>query len=175
MSWDHDDAIRNMLRRTTLVEVDDSGPYQTMRVKGLAGEELRGVTRAQNYGFTSTPPVGAEGILASLGGRSDRAMLLGIEHPGYRPKALGPGATAIYDQFGSVVSMVEANMRIVHATAMTIKAGPTTISIDASGVTIDGPVRFTGPSVRHNGKNIGQDHTHTGVTPGSGSSSVPNA
>ena len=38
---------------------------------------------------------------------------------------------------------------------------------------ISGGVHFKGPSVRHNAKNIGDTHIHSGVEPGSATSSVP--
>ena len=38
---------------------------------------------------------------------------------------------------------------------------------------MQGGVHFKGPFVRHNAKNIGDEHTHTGVMPGGGNSSVP--
>lgn len=38
---------------------------------------------------------------------------------------------------------------------------------------VNGGVHFKGPFVRHNAKNIGDDHAHTGVQPGGGNSSVP--
>lgn len=175
MFYEHDDAIRNMLRRVTLVEVDDSGPQQKMVVRGLAGEELRGVVRVQPYGFTSNPPAGAEGLLVALGGRSDRAMLLGVEHPDFRQKSLGEKSTALYDAAGNIVSIVQGNIRIKHASSISIEAGPTTITIDGSGMTVTGPVQFNGPSVRHNSKNIGDTHTHSGIQPGGANTAVPNA
>jgi phage baseplate assembly protein V len=166
---EHDDAIRSMLRRATLIDTDDAGKQQKMRVKGLAGEELKDVVRVQPYGFTSHPPAGSEGLIASLGGRSDRAMLLGVEHPQHRPAGLGPGSTAIYDQHGNIVSLVQANLRIKHSTEIVIEVGGTKITLSAAGVQIDGP------SVKHNAKNIGDTHTHGGIVVGSADTAVPNA
>lgn len=167
MSWDTADAVRNMLRRARLVETYDSAGQQTMRVVGLAGEELDKVVRLQPYGFTSHPPAGSEGLIASLGGRSDRAMLLGIEHPKYRPGGLGPGSVAIYDQHENVVSLVESNLRIKHASRIEIAVGDTKIVITAGGVQIDGP------SLKHNAKNVGDSHIHGGVIPGGGNTAAP--
>ena len=104
--FEHADAIRNMLRRGTVVEVDDSGGQQRLRVRGLAGEELADILRVQSHGLTSTPMPGAVGIIAALGGRSDRAVLLGLESEAYRPRNLNPGGTAIYDAQGKVLKFV---------------------------------------------------------------------
>lgn len=131
MSWEHSDAIRNMLRRVSLVDLDDSGPQQHMRLKGVAGEELKKIVRVQPYGFTSNPPAGAEGLLVSLGGRSDRAMVIGVEHPGKRPTGLGDGAAAIYGPDGSILKMVTQSVTldaggkdvvITNAKTVTVKA-----------------------------------------------------
>lgn len=136
--WEHDDAIRNMLRRGTLVDTNDDGEQQTMTFRGMAGEELKKVVRVQPYGFTSHPPAGSEGLIASLGGRSDRAMLLGVEHPKYRQKSLGPGSVALYDQHGNIVSTVEANMRIKHSTEIVIECGSSKIVLKPGEITITG-------------------------------------
>jgi hypothetical protein len=39
---------------------------------------------------------------------------------------------------------------------------------------ISGNVEITGSVLTHNGKDIGSTHTHGGVQPGGGSTSVPN-
>lgn len=43
-----------------------------------------------------------------------------------------------------------------------------------SGVAITGPISHTGGSITSNGKNIGSDHTHSGVEPGGGNTGGPN-
>lgn len=168
MSYEHDDAIRSMMRRVTLIETDDTGPQQTMRVRGFAGEELKDVVRIQPYGFTSHPPAGSEGLLLALGGRSDRAMVIGVEHPKSRPGSLGPGSQAIYDQNGNIVSIVQGNIRIKHASQIVLEGGGTKVTIGADGVLIEGV------AVRHNALNIGDSHTHSGIMPGAANTAVPN-
>jgi phage baseplate assembly protein V len=168
MSDESDAAIKNMLRRATLVEVDDAKGQQRVRVKGLSGEELRDVYRYQTHGFTSTPVVGAVGLIANLGGRSDRAVLLGLESEDLRPKNIGVGGSAIYDHTGNIVSVVQPRTRIIHSTEIVIQAGGTTLTINAAGLIING-IR-----VEHDGKDIGKTHTHSGVTPGGANTNVPN-
>jgi phage baseplate assembly protein V len=168
MSDESDAAIKNMLRRATLVEVDDSGTQQKMRLKGVSGEELREVVRIQPYGFTSHPPAGSEGLLMNLGGRSDRAVVIGVEHPQSRPKGLGAGSQAIYDQHGNIVSLVQGKANFKHTTEIVLEAGGTTLTINAAGVTI------TGARVEHDGKNIGKTHTHSGIVRGGANTDPPN-
>src|SRR6266705_2115064 len=91
------DAIRAMIRRATLLAIDDSESQQRLKLRGLKSEQLDKVVRVQDFGFHSSPPDGAEGLLLALGGRSDRAMALGFEHKAHRPKNRPAGSTAIYD------------------------------------------------------------------------------
>jgi len=50
---------------------------------------------------------------------------------------------------------------------------PTKVSVQAPEVDIAGVVKITGAALTHNGVNVGATHTHTGVTPGSGSTGLP--
>jgi hypothetical protein len=42
-----------------------------------------------------------------------------------------------------------------------------------SGASVEGPVTITGGTVTHNGKNIGSDHSHSGVSTGGGTTGAP--
>lgn len=60
-----------------------------------------------------------------------------------------------------------------------LSAGGSSFTIGGGGATSTGPIRgqdgleVTGGVFTHDGKNVGKDHTHTGVQPGSGLSSIP--
>ena len=103
---EHAAAIRGALRRVAIVEVDDSGSQQRLRLSGLKSEEFRNVVRAHDFGFASNPPKGAEGLLLPQGGASNRAWAMGFEHKDYRQKDLPTGAVALYDHNGNVIKMV---------------------------------------------------------------------
>ena len=177
-----DDQVRTMIRRVTLEQVYDEEGQQRMKVRGLASETLDKVVRVQPYGFTSNPPKGSTGLLLALGGRADRAMLLGIEKDDLRPKAQTPGHVAIYDGDGQIVSLVEQTIRIKGASeiraevgsatitqngsSVVIAAGGTTVTIDESGVTVQGTFAAAGGQFTHNGHDVGSAHRHTSVTAG---------
>lgn len=163
------DAVRTMIRRVTLSEVDDSGAQQKMKLRGYAGEELDEVVRAQPFGFSSNPPAGAEGILVQLGGRADRAMVIGVEHPDHRPKAGKAGASIQYDAHGNSILCDEDGVTVTGAVKITLKVGGTTFAIS------DGAVDIQGGTLKHNGKNIGSTHTHSGVQSGPSNTGAPNA
>lgn len=167
--WDElADAVRTMIRRVSLSSVDDSGAQQKMTLKGLKGESLKDVVRVQPFGFSSNPPEGAEGILLSLGGRSDRGMVLGVEHPDHRPKSKKAGASIQYDAHGNSVLCDEDGITVEGPTTIKLKVGGTTFVIS------DGSVDIQGGTLKHNGKNIGSTHTHTGVQSGASNTGTPN-
>ena len=53
--WEHDDAIRSMIRRFQVLNVDDSGTQQILDLAGLYGEKPKRVLRVLPHGFTSNP------------------------------------------------------------------------------------------------------------------------
>ncbi|HQF31659.1 MAG TPA: phage baseplate assembly protein [Hyphomicrobiales bacterium] len=92
-----------MLRRATLEALADDGAHQLVDLRGLVGDKPRGVHRIQSFGLSAVPPAGAHGIIADLGGRSDRAVLLGLEHADHRPRQTPPGGTVLYDAHGKAL------------------------------------------------------------------------
>lgn len=58
------------------------------------------------------------------------------------------------------------------AGTLTLKL-PAGLTIEAGSVSIKGPVAIEGASLMHNGKNVGDTHVHTGVTPGPANTGPP--
>lgn len=48
-----------------------------------------------------------------------------------------------------------------------------TVTIASGKLIVEGDIEFKGNSVKHNGKEIGDTHKHTGVVPGGGLTGVP--
>jgi phage gp45-like len=103
------DGVIAGLRRAQLIATDDSGTQQKVNVSGLASEQLTKLVRAMPHGFGSNAPIGSDGILISLGGRSDRALILGLEHKDYRQRNLPVGTAVLYDDKGNIVFVKGAN------------------------------------------------------------------
>lgn len=120
MDYGATDNLRAMLRRATILEVDDAGTQQRVRLRGLKGEEFSAVYRAQPHGLSSVPQAGAEAVLLALGGRSDRVVMLGGESGGLRPTSLPAGATALYGAHGELVSLVQREVRVVGETVRVV-------------------------------------------------------
>lgn len=105
MSWEHDDALRSMIRRGRLLKLDDSGTQQKVDLGGYKNERPKEIVRVQQHGISSYPRKDAEGVMLQLGGRSDRTVFIGGEHKDDRPKDLKEGNAVLYDNEGNVVWM----------------------------------------------------------------------
>lgn len=104
MTQDLHDAVRSMFRRAQFDAVhDDDAAQQFVSGRGLVRDHLTRVQRAQDFGFSSSPMAGSEGFVLALGGRSDRAIALGINDPKTRQKGLRPGTSVLYDAKGNVI------------------------------------------------------------------------
>jgi phage gp45-like len=156
-----------MIRRVRLLESDDTGTQQKLKVRGLRSDEPADVVSLERWGETGVAPANAEGIMLSLGGRSDRAFILGLAHQDHRPKNTEAGGKVFYDANGSKITMIKGSTTIEHASQIVLKVGGCTLTISASGFA------FTGGTITHDGHLIDKTHVHTGVTPGGGLSSIP--
>ena len=111
-----------MIRRGILESIDATGSQHKATLTGLAGEKLFDVPRIKEFGFSSSPPAGAMAQILALYGRSDNAMVIGLDHKDHGPRDLGAGHTALYDAYGNVVSLVQAKIRIVSSAVVEIVA-----------------------------------------------------
>ena len=117
------ESVLGHLRRVSVVKVDDSGAQQRVDLTGLASDAPKQIVRVQSHGFSSNPPKGSEGLLVSLGGRSDRAMVLGLEDPKTRQTGLPAGTSVLYEDKGNVVFVKGASGIQISA-----KTGDVTVS-----------------------------------------------
>lgn len=158
------------LFRAEHVDADDRGDLQTVTLLGQHGETLKKVHRVQPFGFHSNIPKGSHGFGLQFGdGQSGRLLnaYLGGEHEKHRPRDREVGSTILYDQNGSAISLVEKEMRYVHAKQAVHVVGGCTLTHTKDGFA------FKGGRVTHDGRSIGSDHTHEGVQGGAGRSGAP--
>ena len=157
---------RSQLLRALLTTVDDSGPQQFVAVTGLTGQTIGQAVRSQHFGLTSVPPAGAEGLMLALGGGHDRHHALGLEHPKYRPINTPSGGTVLYDAYGDAVSIVQANLKIVHGSQIVLQVGGCSLTITSSGFA------YAGGTITHDGHAIDKTHKHVN-SGGAGLSGIP--
>lgn len=88
--------VRLMISRAILAGINDGVGIQLVQVKLLDGEVRDGVERMQNYGYTSVPLPGAEGVMACVSGDRDHGIVIVMDDRRYRIKGLQPGEVAVY-------------------------------------------------------------------------------
>jgi phage baseplate assembly protein gpV len=80
-------------------------------------------------------------------------------------------------QSGELVLQTQAGVVIkadkTGALSITLNNQALTINSGSGQITITGPVAIVGPSLTHNGHDVGSTHEHTGVIPGAGTTGPP--
>jgi phage baseplate assembly protein V len=138
-------ALSNRLRlvvgRCTIHRANDASKVQTVQVELLKDEVRDGIERYQNYGFTSVPLPGMEGVAVFVGGDRSNGVVLAIGDRLYRLRDLQPGETAMYDDLGQKVHLTRAGI---------IAATPLNATVSADGdidLTAGGKLRLVAPNI----------------------------
>lgn len=149
--------MRGAFRQGTVAEVDPGAG--TVRLK--FGENEHGqflsapIPYAQTAGavkFHNPPSEGQQMMAMSPGGdlRQAVAMPLGFSEGNASPSGAGDQHVMT---FGSVTMQLSGD-------GLSVSVGGVSVLIDGSGFHV------TGGGVDHNGTDIGETHTHSGITPG---------
>ena len=93
-----------MIGRAIIELVNDSQGIQATQVS-LRGETQDDVPHLQQYGFTSHPLPGAEGVVLSLAANSSNTVIIAVDDRRFRLKSLQEGEVAIYDDQGSYIHL----------------------------------------------------------------------
>lgn len=137
------DQIRNAAAtRVTLNMTKDTTKMQESQISGLDGEDFPEVERFQNYGFTSNPPAGAEGIAVPVGGDRSHLAVLAIDDRGSRLKGLAPGEVAVYHGNGDFLRFNEGN-KVAFETKESVFDSKTKSEFKAPQVDLKGNVTAT--------------------------------
>jgi len=146
------DRIMNAIARGVLLQIDDSKKLQSLQLSLFAGEIKDQVERFQNYGFTSHPFEGAEGVCLFPQGNRDHGIVICVDDRRFRLKALEKGEVAIYTDEGDKIHLkrnkeieVLTNKLTVNA-ANEVEVNTQVANVNASSsVTVDSPIStFTG-------------------------------
>ncbi|WP_055135555.1 phage baseplate assembly protein V [Pseudomonas corrugata] len=159
--------VMMMFSRGVLRGVNDSNGRQQLQVELLKNELRDGVEHMQNYGFTSHP-TGGDVAVAFIGGNREQGIVLVVDDRRYRIP-LQAGEVAIYDDQGNKVELLREMIKVtavqhVEVVAPTIKL--------VGNLDVVGNITSIG-TVTNNGKNIGSNHQHGGVTIGGSNSGAP--
>jgi phage gp45-like len=155
--------VRLMISRAVLAAVNDAGGIQLVQVKLLDSEVRDGVERLQNYGFTSVPKAGAEGLMACISGDRDHGIVVAMDDRRFRLKGLQAGEVALYTDEGDKIVLKRG--RIIQFTA------GTRLEVNSPLATFSGDVQVTG-DVTAGGISL-KMHTHGGVQTGGSNTGGP--
>lgn len=104
--------LKLMVGRCILQVFNDAGYIQTAQTSVLADEDHDDVERIQQYGYTSVPLNGAEGVVIFVGGNRDHGLVIATEDRRYRLRGLAGGEVAIYDDQGQKVHLTRGGIVI---------------------------------------------------------------
>lgn len=161
------------IARATIKSVNDKTKLREMDVEALQGEKLPGVEHFESYGLSAVPVASdgsgkAEAIIAFVGGSRSHPVVVAWGDRRSRPKDRQPGDVTLYHSNGSEIHLTSGGVNINSAgNPITVKAGACTFTFSDAGLEI------TGGTIKHNGKDIGDTHTHTGVEPGPANTGPP--
>lgn len=155
--------MRQMCMRVVVALVDDAPKLQQVQVKGLSEQDRDQVERWQNYGFTSVPFPGAEGVAVAIGGSSDHLAVLVVEDRRYRITADKPGEVRLYDDQGQSVHLSRDGIVVRGAGLPMVFEDTPSITFKASQ-----KVRFETPRVEATQLLTSMQYTMGGVTGGVG-------
>jgi phage baseplate assembly protein V len=162
--------LRGMVVRCIVGLVSDAAKLQGMQITLMAGQGADDVERFQNYGHSSVPLPGAEGIALAVGGSRAHTVVIAVDDRRFRLVGLAPGEVALYDDLGHKVHFTRNGIVIDGAGQMVKMVNLTKLRVEA-------PIESTG-SIKDNcdsadGRTMEQmrlfeeSHTHTSAPPGS--------
>jgi hypothetical protein len=106
------------------------------------------------------PVVGQSMTMLAPGGDWRQAVAISLSASDSNPSPSGAADQNVIT-FGSVTITLQGS-------GLVIEAGGCTVTISGDGLSVDGGM------VRHNGTDIGDTHTHSGITPGPANTGPPN-
>ncbi len=182
--------MANLIRVGRIAELDSENARVRVAVAGLNTDWLPwSVVRAGKTRHWSPPQVDEQVIIASPYGDMGQAVVMGslYQDDSPAPSTSKDQETTTYPDGASVDHNSDTHVTTVSLNAagtLNASVGASTISMDtgrillsSNGCTLEvsaAGVIVNGVALTHNGKNVGDTHTHGGVMAGPASTSVPN-
>lgn len=163
--------VRLMVGRAILAAIGDGGPIQTAQARLLADETHDDMERVQEYGFTSVPLPGAEGVVVFVGGNRDHGLIIATDDRRYRLKGLQGGEVALYtDEGDSIIfkrsHVIEVSTQTLNVTAATVVNFTTPIVNMSGDLNVAGDIVAQGDISDHGNESmlgmrqVYNSHTH---------------
>lgn len=155
------DAVARLYRRLMMLVgrgrikvVDDTQTVQFLQIQ-LGSDEIRDKTpRLAEYGFTSSPPPGSDGVAVFLTGDRSDGIVIATGNQQFRPTGLQPGDSAMHNNTGNIIKITASGIQII------------------GNVTVTGTITATGEITAKSTHTV-SNHTHGGVQTGSGNTGLP--
>lgn len=136
-------AIARRAARVVARLVNDAAKMQLLQIGIYADETSDKVERFQNYGFTSVPLAGAEGIIVWLGSGSDHPVCVAMDDRRYRKRNMAPGESAMHNHVGDYIHIkADGTIEVVASTKVKVTAPD--VDLIATTVTISGNLVVNG-------------------------------
>lgn len=97
--------VRGMVGRAVVNLVNDATRLQALQVTMMSDQVADDVERFQQYGLTSVPKPGAEGIALAVGGSTAHTVVISVDDRRFRLTGLTSGEVALYDDLGHKVHL----------------------------------------------------------------------
>lgn len=169
--------LRLVVARAVLGLVNDAAKLQAVQVTLQAGVVRDKVERFQQYGMTSVPLPGAEGIALAVGASTDHTVVINVDDRRYRLTGLQGGEVALYDDLGHKVYLTRTGIVIDGAGQQVLMQNLTKLRVEA-GIESTGPIKDlcdTGGKTMDEMRTIYNGHNHPESNTPGGSTSGPSA
>lgn len=143
MTRDDAAALRGLVLRAVVHQVDDGAAEQRLVVETHEGVLRSGVEVLLPYGLAAAPAAGGMTLVLAVGG--DQGDLVALPASAARLGGLAPGEVALYDDSGSRLHLKAGG--VIEATAATeirVVVGGTVLVVTAAGVSITGNLHVAG-------------------------------
>ncbi len=104
--------VQLLINRAIVNAVNSDGNIQLVQVSTGKKETLHDIEHHEPYGFTSRALVGAEALVASLGGSRSHSLIFLVGDRRHRLTALAEGEVALYDDQGQQIILKRDGIEI---------------------------------------------------------------
>lgn len=92
--------VQLSIAKVTLSGVSNSDKRQILQVEVMDDEKYSDIDRYEDYGMTSYPPSGSDGVGVCIGGGREGLVVIKMDHTDHRPNDLVEGEMCIYTDEG---------------------------------------------------------------------------
>jgi len=123
--------VENMVAIGVVNLLKDAAGLQLLQVELLSDEVQDGVERFQDYGVSSRPKPGAEGVFLAVMGNRGGGVMIAVGDRRYRLQGLAEGEVALHDDQGQVVHLKRDGILLQSPLKVVVEAPQVTISCEA--------------------------------------------